>query len=373
MDCLKVVDSQPSGVPTSLLILTPGPVMMEDAVLALGGMQTPYFRNQKFSSVVKDCENLLLSAVNAPKGSRAVFLTGSGTAAMEAAVMNFTDRERRVLIVQGGSFGQRFVDIAYLHRRAVHVIPGDRIRKPLSGSRITATSHPATALLINAHETSTGHLYDLQDSADYCIDADALHIVDAISSFGADPINMLANSIDVLVLSSNKALGLQPGLSMLIMTPRAMQRLPQEPVSFYFNIPAMLKDGLRGQTPFTPAVNTILQLQLRLTQWAECGMAHVVEQTAQTAEYFRRSISDLPLRNFAAHPSNALTALEVPIHLSAKQVVDRLEAEHGIVVAANGGALAERVFRVTHMGKVGNEDMGRVSKALCEILLETVT
>lgn len=365
--CLTRIEDSKSS-----LILTPGPVMMEPDILALGGVQTPYFRNDNFSAIYKDCERLLLMAVNAPVGSRAVFITGSGTASMEAAVINFTPPDQPVLVVQGGSFGQRFVDIATVHKRSVHTVFGDRIREPLCRSGITANTHPAAAVLINAHETSTGHLYDLQDSADFCRKADSLHIVDAISSFGADVIDMLIQSIDVLILSSNKAMGLQPGLSMLIMTPRAIERIPNEIDSFYFNIPAMLKDGIRGQTPFTPAVNILFQLQLRLTRWGQYGMKSVVNRTSQTAAHFRQAISHLPLRIFAPAPSNALTALELPSHISAKWVVNKLEKEHDIVVATNSGILAERVFRVSHMGNVGCHEMDQVASALTRVLQESM-
>ena len=346
------------------LLLTPGPVMMTPDILSLGGIQTPYFRNATFSGVHQRCERQLLAAANAPAGSRAVFITGSGTAAMEAAVLNFTRQAQPVLVVEGGAFGKRFVDIATLHRRAVQVLPGNFIRKPVTTAGITATSHPAAALLINAHETTTGHLYDLTDSARYCRSADALHIVDAISAFGADTIDMQFQHIDVLILSSNKALGLQPGLSMLVMSPRAIQRLPREPESFYFDVATMLDDGLRGQTPFTPAVNTLLQLELRLGQWLQFGMPQLVQQAARTANYFRKSIAGLPLKPLASSLSNAITALQVMPGVSARELVDQLERHHSIVVAANGGELTETVFRVGHIGDIGPREMDQVVRAL---------
>jgi aspartate aminotransferase-like enzyme len=194
--------------------------------------------------------------------------------------------------------------------------------------------------------------------------------VDAISAFGADNIDMQEHFIDVLILSSNKALGLQPGLSMLVLSPRAIELLPIQPLSYYFNISSMLNDGQRGQTPFTPAVNILLQLQLRLAKWIKLGMSTVLARTAQNANHFRRAIVGLPLKFYSSSMSNALTAIEVTNSISAISVVERLESEHGTVVAPNGGSLAERVFRISHLGNVGIKEMDYAASALGTVLME---
>ena len=90
---------------------TVGPVMSSDEVLKIGGEQTPYFRNDEFSQVMLENEKLMKEFVYAEDKSRVVFITGSGTAAMEATVMNVFNEDDRVLVVNGGGFGQRFVDL----------------------------------------------------------------------------------------------------------------------------------------------------------------------------------------------------------------------------------------------------------------------
>jgi len=90
-------------------IFTPGPVKMSEEILAIGAKQTPYFRNDKFSEVTFNCEKGLLEMVNAPEGSRVIFLTASGTAGMESAVMNLLTKDDNALVVNGGGFGNRFV------------------------------------------------------------------------------------------------------------------------------------------------------------------------------------------------------------------------------------------------------------------------
>ena len=100
-----------------------GPVQMDEEIRAIGAEEVPYFRTPEFSAIMKENERLMKQFTGAPEDARAVFLTGSGTAAMEAAVMNlFTERDR-VLVVNGGSFGARFAKICEIHE-----VPHEEIR-----------------------------------------------------------------------------------------------------------------------------------------------------------------------------------------------------------------------------------------------------
>ena len=106
-----------------MLNFTVGPVMSSKTVRKIGGEQTPYFRNDEFSKVMFENENLMKEFVYADENSRVVFITGSGTAAMEATIMNVFNTNDNVLIVNGGGFGQRFVELCNLHQ-----IPNDEIK-----------------------------------------------------------------------------------------------------------------------------------------------------------------------------------------------------------------------------------------------------
>jgi len=354
---------------TQAHIYTPGPVKMASDTLRLGGMQTPYFRNAEFSHLVLESESMLLKLANAPDGSRCVFITASGTGAMEAAVINLLSPDRPVGIVNGGSFGQRFVDICEVHRVPVKEAKVDR--DPLTDGVALAKLKGVEALLINAHETSVGHCYDLQATGRWCRGQGALHIVDAISLFVTDPLDMQADGIDALIISSHKGLALPPGLAMVLLSPKALARVHQSG-SYYLDFAMHLRDGERGQTPFTPAVSIVLQLHQRLVQIHAEGASVLWQRTAELASYFRKQVSALPLHFYSLHMPNAMTALELGSHarLNAVQVVQALDFQYGCVVAPNGGALRERVFRVSHMGAVDCEDMDRLVSALTSVLEE---
>lgn len=348
-------------------IYTPGPVKMHAATLALGSAQTPYFRNAAFSHLLLDCERWLLQLAHAPAGSRVVFLTAAGTAALEAVVTNLLAPGQQVAVVNGGTFGQRFVDICQLHQRPTSELKVDR--DPLSDGAVLAQATGASALLVNAHETSVGHRYDLRATGTWCRQQDALHIVDAISLFVTDPIDMSADAIDALVVSSHKGLALPPGLAMVLLSPRALARV-RPSGSYYLDFGTHLRDGERGQTPFTPAVSIVLQLHQRLQQLLANGIENEWQRAEMVAFHFRQGIAGLPLKPYATHMPNAMTALEMLNGFSAAQVVETLEREYGCVVAPNGGALRDKVFRVSHMGAANIEDMDRLIGALHFILGE---
>lgn len=348
-------------------IFTPGPVKMGAATLALGSAQTPYFRNAAFSHILLECEHSLLELAHAPKGSRVVFLTAAGTAAMEAVVTNLLPTGREVGVVNGGTFGQRFVDICRLHQRPTRELKVDR--DSLSDGQVLSEAKGVSALLINAHETSVGHRYDLRASGTWCQRQGALHVVDAISLFVSDPLDMEADAIDALVISSHKGLALPPGLAMVLLSPRALAQV-RPSGCYYLDFGMHLRDGERGQTPFTPAVSIVLQLHQRLQQLQAAGIAAEWKRAEIVASHFRRGIAGLPLKPYATHMPNAMTALEVLGDWNAAQVVETLERDHACVVAPNGGALRDKVFRVSHMGACDIADMDRLIGALHIILGE---
>ena len=210
-------------------IFTPGPVKMSEEILQVGAKQTPYFRNSEFSDVTFACEKGLLDMVNAPEGSKVIFLTASGTAGMEAAVMNLLTKDDNALVVNGGGFGQRFVDIC-----ATHSIPHTNFK--VANTNLTyienlAPDETYTALVVNAHETSVGHLYNLNSMGEYAIKNDMLYIVDAISMLVTDALDMQQSNIDVVIASSQKGLALPPGLTMLILAPNALKKVELRQIS----------------------------------------------------------------------------------------------------------------------------------------------
>lgn len=350
---------------------TVGPVQSCGTVRAIGAENVPYFRTAEFSAVMLENERLMLKFASAPEGSRAVFITGSGTASLEASIMNLLTPEDRALVVNGGSFGARFSKIC-----DIHDIPHDDI-KLSAGCQLRqsdidaiASGRKYTAFIVNMHETSTGVLYDMPLISDYCKKNNLLLIVDCISSFLCDEFNMAELGADVMITGSQKALACPPGVSVIVLSPRALERVAMnDPKCMYFDLKDALANQERGQTPFTPAVGTLLQINARLKEIDAAGGVGVeINRASSLAEYFRAQIEGLPLEIVSESLSNAVTPLHPTNGMSAYDIFLRLKDEHGIWVCPNGGDMKDRIFRVGHMGCLKESDYDKLIVALKEVL-----
>ena len=98
-----------------MLNFTVGPVQSSEEIRKIGYEQVPYFRTQEFSNLMFENERLMKKFSKASDESKVVFITGSGTASMEATIMNVFNENDKVIVVNGGGFGQRFVDLCNIH------------------------------------------------------------------------------------------------------------------------------------------------------------------------------------------------------------------------------------------------------------------
>ena len=346
-----------------MLNFTVGPVMSSPDIIEIANHSTPYFRTPEFSEFMKENEQLMLEFLHAPEKSRCVFLTSSGTGAMESLVMNVLNEQDEVIVINGGSFGHRFVELCELHKRKFTEVKcefGRQLRREqLSGLE----DH--TALLVNMHETSTGVLYDMPMIAEFCKKNHILLLVDAISSFIADELDMEELGAAAVITGSQKALAVQPGISVIALSPSALERVEKnKEVCMYLSLKQALVNGVRGQTPFTPAVTTLLQINARLKGIKKLGGVEAERKViASIAEEFRKGIKDLPFEFISESPSNAVTALH-PVKVGAKEIIRILKDEYQIWGCPNGGEMADTVFRIGHIGYITRENLQKLIDAL---------
>ena len=351
-----------------MLNFTVGPVMSSDEVRRIGGEQTPYFRNDEFSKVMLENEELMREFVYASEKSRAVFITGSGTAAMEATVMNVFDENDKVLIVNGGGFGQRFVDLCQLHNVAHEDIKLD-FGEGISRETLDKYGDNGfTAFLVNICETSSCVYYDLDLISEFCRENDMFLVVDAISSFLANPLNMVEQNIDVVITGSQKAIACPPGISVIVLGEKALERVENnQSKSMYFDLKDALKNGERGQTPFTPAVTILLQINARLNEIKNNGgVEEEIKRISNLASDFRLKIKDLPLETHCKSLGNSVTDVHC-INSKAGAIVDALKKDYSIWVNPNGGEVGEKMFRVGHIGDLTVEDNDKLIDAFNDL------
>ncbi len=342
-----------------MLNFTVGPVMSSDIVREIGSEQVPYFRTPEFSALMLENERLIKKFANAEDDARAVFITGSGTASMEAAVMNVLTEDDRVLVINGGSFGHRFVRMLGLHG-----IPYTEIRPGLGHDITPEDLEPYdgkgyTAFVVNVHETSTGVHYNIELISSFCRRNGMFLIVDAISSFLADEFDMAGLGADIMITGSQKALACPPGISIIVLSKRAQERVQEAQTKcMYLDLKGALKNGERGQTPFTCAVGILRQINARLREIDEAGGAmSEIRRTAAVAEDFRNRIKGLPFEIVSGSLSNCVTPLHpVTEGVSAYGIFMTMKEEYGIWVCPNGGEMKDTIFRVGHIGALTEDD-----------------
>lgn len=350
-----------------MINFTVGPVQSSQAVCQVGAEQVPYFRTEEFSAVMKENEQLIKKMSYAEDDARALFITGSGTASMEATVMNVFSDNDKVLVVNGGSFGERFVQICKIHgipHTEIKLVPGETLTE---ADLNKFSEQKYTGFLINMHETSTGVLYDMEMVSNFCKRNGLFLVVDAISAFIADPFKMAEWGVDVMITGSQKALACPPGISVIVLSPKAVERVEQANVkSLYFDLALALKNGERGQTPFTPAVGILRQINTRLKEIDKIGIEGEQNKIKTLAEDFRSKIEGLPVEITSNSLSNAVTPLH-PLNTSAYRIFSILKDEYGIWVCPNGGELAEKIFRVGHIGELTSNDNDVLIQALKDL------
>lgn len=353
-----------------MINFTVGPVQSPDVVRNIGAEQVPYFRTSEFSELMLENERLIKKFAKASDDSRVVFMTCSGSGGMETSIMNTLTPKDKAIVINGGSFGTRFVELLELHEipfSEIKLAPGKALTaddlKPYDGNGYTC-------FLVNKHETSTGVHYDIDLISDFCKRNNLFLIVDCISTFLADPFDMGSLEADIMITGSQKALACPPGIAVMCLSPRAINRIEETNCKCqYFDLKLALKNMERGQTPWTPAVGILRQINARLKEIdANGGVEAEINRTAQLAKYFREKLIEhnLPFEIVSESLSNAVTPLH-PTTAKAFDIFLEIKDNYGMWICPNGGNMKDSVFRVGHIGFLTKEDYDKLIDAFIDM------
>lgn len=333
------------------------PGNIEPEILAIGAQDVPYARTLTFGELVLSCERDLLRLTDCRSG-RVIPFTASGTAAMEAVVANLVGRNDRVLVLNGGDFGQRWVDLVKRYSFG-HLDVYDWEQAPDDDeleSMILAGNYQL--VLMQHHETSTGSLLDIAKIGKLCRDAGALCAVDAIGSFLADPFSMARMQVDVAVLSSQKGLCLPPGLSFVVLNDQALAAA-QHRRGLYFDFQKNLDSLERGQPLFSPAAQLFLQLRERLNRVN--SVSEVITQVAAKAVFFRKCLARDGREMIPQVASNCLTSFRVKV--DARNLCDRLAQDGWYIMPSKD----PDQIRVSHLGSISELDHNELYERICAL------
>jgi aspartate aminotransferase-like enzyme len=301
-----------------------------------------------------------------------VLFTASGTGAMEAAVVNTLSPGDTVIVVRAGKFGERWEEIARAFGLSAVTLAapfGDTVA-PERVARALAEHPAAAAVLVQHSESSTGVLHDVEGIAAVTRSSGAILIVDAVSSLGIADLPMDAWGVDAVIAGSQKGLMLPPGLAFCALSARAWERVATSRLpKYYFDIAAERAALQKNEAHFTPAVSIVVGLREVLRMLEAEGLANAVKRHERLARATRAGVEALGLDAFArVRPSPALTAVVAPPGVDSEQVLSAYSAAHNITIAGGQGEMKGRVFRLGHMGYVGDFDVLTALGALEQVL-----
>jgi aspartate aminotransferase-like enzyme len=358
------------------LLMIPGPTPVPQSVLLAGAAPMINHRGPEFAEALAEVTEGLKRVFQTRHD---VFvLTGSGTGGLEAAVVNALSPGDTALSVSIGVFGDRFATIAKTFGVKVESLDFEwgaaadpaKIRERLAADQ----KKKVKAVLITQNETSTGVTNDLATIGPIVREHGALLLVDGISSLVAMDCQMDAWCLDLVVAGSQKAFMIPPGLVFVAMNDRAWSAMEKATIPrFYWDL-GKAKDYLaRGQTPWTPAVPQVFQLRKALQILEEEGLQACFARHALQAGAVRAGVQALGLTPFAdpSHASNAVTSVRKPDGVEIAALRKLLLEKYGVVLAGGQQTLSDKIFRIGHLGYVGESDiiatLGALGMALKEL------
>jgi len=345
-----------------LTLMIPGPTPVPETVLKAMGRHPIGHRSGEFQAIVRRTTEQLKWLHQT--SSDVLVITGSGTAAMEAGIINTLSRGDRVLCGDNGKFGERWVKVARAYGLDVEVIKAEW-GQPLDPEAFRAALEADTAKTIKAvilthSETSTGVINDLESIARHVkAHGTALTLADCVTSLGATNVPMDAWGLDVVASGAQKGYMLPPGLSFVAMSERAWKAYERSDLpKFYLDLGPYRKTAAKDSNPFTPAVNLYFGLEAALEMMQNEGLEAIFARHARHRAAAQAGMKAIGLPLFAAegYGSPAITAV-APEGIDAEQLRKEVKSRFDILLAGGQDHLKGQVFRIGHLGYVCDRDV----------------
>ena len=334
----------------------PGPTALPPSVREAGGRQMINHRGPEFAAMLAR----ILEGMKPFFGTTqdVAMLTCAGSGGLEAAIVNTLSPGDRVLGVSIGSFGDRFAKIAGIYGAAVTKIDVEwgRAADPQQVRDALLANPGYRAVLLTHNETSTGVMNPIADLAAAVRDAspETLILVDSVSGLGAVPFEMDAWGADVVVTGSQKAWMAAPGLAMIAASERGWAATQTATMPrFYLDLRAHRESAAAGQTPFTPAIGVVYQVDEGIRLMHAEGRENVFARHEACAAAARAGLEALGFELFAdpRFHSKTVTAAHLPAGHDWKPFNGAIKG-HGVVLAGGQGKLTGKIFRLGHLGSV---------------------
>jgi aspartate aminotransferase-like enzyme len=334
-------------------LLAPGPTPIPPEVLMAMSMPIIHHRSTDFIPVL-DSVKKGLQWLYQTKNDVLVFCC-TGTGGMVGSVNNFFSPQDKVLVINGGKFGERWTKICQTYGLQVQEIGvewGYAVKPEMVEEALKKDSE-IKGVFVQASETSTGVYHDIKALSEIVKKRDnTIFIVDAISALAAHDLKTDEWGIDVMVGGSQKGVMLPPGLAFVSISDKAWKmaekaKLPR----FYFDFKKERASLSKNQTNFTSAVTLIIGLNEGIKLLKKEGLENVFKRHEQLANATRQAVKAMGLELFSKEsPSNAVTAILAPEGLDGQAIYKNLKDTYGITAAGGQGKAKGKIFRIAHLG-----------------------
>lgn len=340
-------------------LFNPGPVQTTANVKSALVHHDVCHRDSAFSELMVQLTGKLRRIFRASPQHSVLMVTGSGTAAMECSLASAVPHDRKILVIDNGAFGERLVEIARLHEMdLVHLryAWGDLV-DPADVER-AFQAHPDIAVVAMIHhETSVGLLNPVREVGAICRRRDALLIVDAVSSLGAEDLDVVRDNIDICYSSANKCLHAISGAGIVCVAPRVWAKIDTiKPRTYYLDLKRYRRymEDL-AQTPFTPAVSTYFALDAACDELLADGLEGRQATYRRRNQRLRQGLAALGMYPFTrtGRESHSIVTCAVPSGVTFGALYEELKAR-GYLVYACKDVLADRFLQIANMGDLSD-------------------
>lgn len=342
------------------ILRIPGPSPIPPSVSRAMAQPMIGHRGQSTSEMLADIRPKLKRVFGTAQ--EVLILTASGTAGLEAAVVNAVAPDDEVLVIVSGAFGERFADICRTYNIQTHIVETEW-GKAATVSDITEAleAHPnIKAVFMTYCETSTGVLNPVEKlAAEIRGKSEAMIIVDGVSCVGGVETKMDEWGLDIVVSGSQKAFMLPAGLAFIGVSERAWNKIEANPQPrFYLDLKKHQNNLIKDTTPFTPALSLLFGLQKALELMEEEGLGNVYARHELLMKMTRSAFKALgvPLLTVDEDASPTVTAVK-PADFEAEVLRNVLKEEFAMEVAGGQKVLANKIFRIGHMGYCSPADL----------------
>jgi len=345
--------------PNHYVLFNPGPVVTSPGVKSALVHHDVCHRDRSFSELMVRLRRKLKRVYRGGPDHEVLLITGSGTSGMEAAISSSIPRDRKLLVVSNGAFGERFEEIAQLHGINHQVLRYEwgQLVRPQDVATLLEADPDIFAVVMCHHETSVGLMNPVREVGGIIRRLGRVFIVDAVASLGGEDLDVIRDNIDLCISSANKCLHAISGVAMVCVHKRVWDLIEDvKPRVYYLNLKRYrhYEVGME-QTPFTPAVSNFYALDAACNEYLAPGIGARERNYARLNNWIRSELRAMGFGFYTetGHESHTILTPSVPEGIRFSDMYEEMR-RRGFIIYGCKNTLKDKFFQVANMGELSD-------------------